>query len=96
MHLEGEQESIDVSGNWSLVGKQIRIRFDKLVSIDDAGGIDLRDPNRAFIPTSALKQTVSIPLGLNPHDNNKQLSSPLVQIGPLLGHYEFTKDSLAR
>ena len=94
MHLEGEQEAIDVSGTWALRGRQIVLRFNKLVSMDDAGGIDLRDPNRAFIPTADLKATVSTPLGLNVGSGGKRLTSPAVQIGPLLGHYEFSKDSL--
>lgn len=102
LHMEGEQEAVDANGTWRLNAHQIVVTFRSKddsksgISIDDAGGADLRDPNKAFIPAKDLKDAFSKTLALNIGANRKELASPLIQIGPLTGSYEFTKDSLGR
>ncbi len=95
MHLEGEQEAVDLQGHWHLNHKQIVVRFDS-VKIDDAGGAEGRNPNKAFIAPADLQAAFAIPMTLDITEKGKALESPLVQIGPLLGSYRFSKDSLAR
>ena len=93
VHLEGEQESVDLpKGSWTLNGRQIVVTFTR-IDINDAGGFSLRDPNKAFIPPAALRETFSKVIALNIGPDRKSLRSALVQIGPLTGTFEFTKDS---
>ncbi len=100
LQLDGEQEGVEVKGHWALKKHEIVLTFrgrsDDAIKIDDAGGIDLRDPRKAFIPPSDLAAAYSAPLALHIGPDNQSLSSPLIVIGPLTGHYEFKKESLGR
>ena len=91
LHIEGEQETVEAKGNWTIKGHEIQIQFSHL-TIDDAGGPDERDPNRAFLPAADYQTTLSHDLGLRASADKKHLTSPLESIGPLLGSFTFDKD----
>lgn len=95
MHLDGEQESIDVTGQWELRNRQLMLTATD-VKIDDAGGEALRDPNRTFIAADDLRASLQNPFALDFTAEKNDLKSPLLQVGPLFGRYQFTKDSLAQ
>jgi hypothetical protein len=90
MHLEGEQEAVDLSGSWAPKGAQV-ILTPKDESIDDYGGADVRNPNKRFIPIPLVKQAYSSPIVLNVAAGNKKLSGPLFSIGQLSGRHEFAR-----
>ena len=94
-HMEGEQEAVDAKGHWEIRRHQIRLTFSD-VKVDDAGGLDGRDPNKAYIPPTAIARALTSPLALNISPDNKGLSSGFVLIGPLLGSYSFTKDAFGK
>lgn len=93
MHLDGEQETIDVTGQWELLNHQMMLTATD-IKIDDAGGEALRDPNRTFIAADDLRASLQNPFALDFSSAKNDLKSPLLQIGPLFGRYQFTKDSL--
>ena len=95
MHLEGEQESVDVTGQWELINKQIQLTATD-IKPDDEGGEALRDPNRTYIPVNDLEAALQKPIPCSFDATKTKLSSPLSQIGLLFGRYRFTKDSLPR
>jgi hypothetical protein len=95
MHMANEQESIDVNGHWLVHRNQISIGFKKL-KIDDAGGLDERDPNKAYIEPTEIDRAFATPLILNSNRKKNELQSPLVILGPLEGSYRFDKTALGR
>jgi hypothetical protein len=92
MHLENEQETVEVKGHWELVKRQVEITFND-IKIDDAGGLDMRDPNKSYLDSGEIRKALSVPLILN-STGPTSLSSPLVVFGPLEGAYSFKKATL--
>jgi hypothetical protein len=98
LHLEGEQEAVDAKGHWEVKRREIVATFTGRlgdeIKIDDAGGFDLRDPNKVFIPATDLKAAFGAPIALHTASEDQALWSPLVKLGPLSGHFEFKKETL--
>jgi hypothetical protein len=94
IHMENEQEGFDATGHWKVQRRQIAVKFNKIV-IDDAGGLDGRDPNKAYLEPIEIRQALSIPLSLNADAKAKLLQSSLVDFGPLEGAFRFEKTAMA-
>ena len=92
MEMEGEQETIDISGFWTIKGNRITLT-PKVVTIDDQGGADKRDPNKKFIPADAASAAYSRPLLLQETPDKKSLNGLKITIGSLIGTHFFVKDS---
>lgn len=92
IHLEGEQESFDVSGTWRLQGKRLVIRTQD-IKIDDGGGVDARDPNRKFILPDDFRAAYNRPILLDLIPTRHALEGLPMTVGELIGRHRFTKDS---
>ncbi len=92
MELEGEQETINIEGNWTISDKRITLTPKHLV-IDDKGGADLRDPNKKYIAAEDVRAAYGQPLILTEAANKKALHGLEITVGNLQGHHEFIKDS---
>jgi hypothetical protein len=93
-HLENEQEAVDLKGHWLVRARQISATFDN-IKVDDAGGLDSRDPNKAYLEPNEINRAFSIPLVLTSEQKGKVLESPLRELGPLEGKFRFEKSALA-
>ena len=92
MEMEGEQETIDITGTWSVDKNRITLT-PKQIDIDDQGGADKRDPNKKFIPADIAQAAYSRPLLLQESPDKKSLTGLKTTIGILVGTHHFTKDS---
>jgi hypothetical protein len=92
-HLENEQEAVDLKGHWLVKRHQISVTFDN-VKIDDAGGLDARDPNRAYLEPIEIQKAFSVPMVLTAGPSFQIFQGPLVEFGPLQGAFEFVKSKL--
>ena len=92
MKMEGEQEAIDLSGTWSIKGRQLTLAFTE-ITIDDMGGERFRDPNRKFITPADLRVAYARPLVLNLGSDKKHLDGLTMTMGNLTGRHTFIKDS---
>ncbi|CAN5670755.1 hypothetical protein BH11ARM2_BH11ARM2_00910 [soil metagenome] len=88
LHLEGEQQTVDLDGAWTLTGKQVEARAKK-IEIDDEGGEAHRDPNKKWIPSDDLQTAMGRPIILNLSADAKRLTGPATTIGALQGAYRF-------
>lgn len=92
MEMTGEQETIDISGNWIIKGNRITLT-PKSIAIDDKGGEDKRDPNKKFIPAAVAKAAYQRPLILQESPDKKALDGLKLSIGDLIGTHHYVKDS---
>ena len=92
MEMEGEQETIDISGTWTIKGNRLTLTPND-ITIDDQGGADKRDPNKKFIPAADAKAAYNRPLLLQETPDKKALHGLKISIGNLIGTHNFVKDS---
>jgi hypothetical protein len=92
LHLEAEQETVDVLGTWTHKDREIRLKVGS-VDVDDMGGSDARDPNRPFVDAEAIRQTYSGILILRMTKDKKQLIGLPLTLGEVVGTHRFKKDS---
>jgi len=92
LHLEGEQQGIDVKGTWSVKGDRLTLDAGDIV-IDDRGGEQQRDPNRPYIPAEAVRATYGKAMTLQMSKDKKRLLGLTSGLGELIGRHEFVKDS---
>jgi hypothetical protein len=92
LHLEGEQEVIDVNGTWEHTGTAMTLRFTR-IKIDDMGGANLRDPNLKFIPSVDVRTAFQRNMVLHLSRDKQKLNGLEVSIGPLTGHFLFTRST---
>ena len=92
MEMEGEQEAIKITGNWTIKGNRITLT-PKVVTIDDQGGANQRDPNKKFIPAEDARLAYDRPLLLQETPDKKNLNGLKITIGKLVGTHTFFKDS---
>ncbi|RYG35796.1 hypothetical protein EON81_11650 [bacterium] len=90
MHLEGEQQGMDLDGAWTIDGKQAKLKA-VTFKIDDQGGEELRDPNRKWIPAADLKPTMEGQIVLNISADAQRLASPTTSIGARQGAFRFRR-----
>lgn len=92
MEMQGEQETIDISGTWTCKGNRMTLN-PKSVQIDDQGGADQRDPNKKFIPATDVQTAYGRPMVLQETPDKKSLNGLEMTIGKLVGTHRFVKDS---
>lgn len=92
LEMEGEQETIDVTGVWTIKANRITLSPQK-VDIDDQGGADKRDPNKKFIPSDEAQLAYNRPIVLTESRDKKSLTGLEISIGKLVGTHRFVKDS---
>jgi hypothetical protein len=91
LHLEGEQQGIDVDGTWTV--KEGRVTLTpKEVKIDDQGGESKRDPNKKYIPNEAVTAAYNRPLVLVLAPDKRSYQGLPTTVGTLLGKHHFEKD----
>jgi hypothetical protein len=91
MHLEGEQQAIDVTGTWTFEEKKLNLTpLD--VQIDDQGGEEMRDPNKKYIPADAVRATYSKPLSFRLGGDGKTLQGLPISLGEMIGSHRLEKD----
>ena len=90
LHLEGEQQGIDVSGNWTAKGDRITLT-PKSVEIDDHGGAEKRDPNKKYIPNEEVLNTYNRPLVFIQSPDRQRYNGLPISLGVLIGKHAFDK-----
>ena len=95
MHLEGEQVVLDIDGTWGVTKNargESRIQLNpKNVKIDDMGGAEFRNPNRAYIPSDAIRETYAKDLIFRPLANDQSLEGLEVSMGDLVGTHRWKR-----
>ncbi|AIE84166.1 hypothetical protein [Fimbriimonas ginsengisoli] len=92
MHLQGEQEDLDLAGFWTFRGQRLTLKVSE-IKIDDHGGADARNPNQKFISPEELNGAYSKPIVLDLSPDKKQYTGLLIGMGKLIGRHRFVKDS---
>jgi hypothetical protein len=91
MHLEGQQQAIDIDGVWSV--KNGRVNLDpKSVVIDDGGGAEKRDPNQVYIPNEDVNEAYRREMVLVQSQDKKRYEGLRMSVGSLVGVHRFEKD----
>ena len=95
LHLEGEQFGLVAGGSWSFKGDRVTLT-PKEVKIDDGGGEEARNPNRAWIDPAALRAAYSRPMSLRRSKDGQSLKGLLIEVGPLTGTHAFVREGFGR
>ena len=90
MQLEGEQQGIDLTGNWILDKEKIRLKCSE-IKIDDHGGSDKRDPNLKYIDSDVIRATYAREIILRRSKDHTKLVGLEITVGNLLGHHEMNR-----
>ncbi len=95
LHLDGEQFGLVAGGSWSEKAGRVTLS-PKEVKIDDGGGEEVRNPNRAWIEPTVLREAYSRPMALRVSKDGKSLTGLLMDVGPLTGAHSFVRDGFGR
>ena len=95
LHLEGEQFGLVAGGTWSRKDGRVTLA-PTTVKIDDGGGQEARDPNRAWIDPAALSAAYSRPMSLRLSKDGTRLVGLLLDVGPLTGTHAFARAGFGR
>lgn len=90
LHLEGEQQGIDVDGTWTAKGEKITLT-PKEVKIDDRGGPEQRDPNRPYLPNDDVNTAYRKPIVLSQSADKNTFAGLAMSVGRFIGKHSFTK-----
>ncbi len=90
MHLEGEQQTIEIKGEWIYKGNQI-ILSPKKVEVKDENE-DGPNPNRKFVPAEELTKAYQQKLTFNINKAANEFTAPEVKIAFLSGTHSFKKE----
>ncbi|MBI1332446.1 MAG: hypothetical protein JST12_18715 [Armatimonadetes bacterium] len=91
LHLEGEQQQVDVKGNWAYHGNQA-VLSPSDVKVNNDNGAGQYNPNRKYVPDEDLYSAYNKKLILTLSQDGKTLQSPSMSIAFLEGEHIFTKD----
>ena len=95
LHLEGEQFGLVAGGSWAQKDGRVTLS-PKDVKIDDGGGEEVRNPNRAWIAPPELRTAYSRPMALRLSKDGKRLTGLLIEVGPLTGTHSFVREGFGR
>jgi hypothetical protein len=90
LHLEGEQETLDITGQWRLEKDRLTLKASK-IDIDDQGGEAFRDPNRKFIPAPDLRQAYGKTIVLKLSPDKLKLTGLKISVGRRIAIHEFSR-----
>ena len=95
LHLDGEQFGLVAGGTWSEKNGRLSLA-PVTVKIDDGGGEEARNPNRAWVDPKDLSAAYSRPMGLKLSPDGQHLTGLLIDVGPLTGTHSFTREGFGR
>lgn len=90
LHLEGIQQGIDVDGTWTVQGRRITLKPEK-VTIDDHGGAEERDPNKPYIPNDDVNAAYYKPIVLDQSADKQGFKGLAVTVGRFIGRHSFSR-----
>ena len=90
LRLEGEQFAVTAGGSWSQKAGRVTLSPTS-VKVDDGGGEEARNPNKAWIDPKALSAAYSRPLSLRLSKDGKTLTGLPLDVGPLVGVHSFVR-----
>jgi len=90
MHLEGEQQVIEIKGEWVYRGSQL-ILSPKKVEVKDEYE-DGPNPNRKYVPSDELTKAYQQKLTFNLNKAANEYSAPEMKIAFLNGTHSFKKE----
>lgn len=90
MHLEGEQQTVEIKGEWAYRGNQI-ILSPKKVEVKDEYE-DGPNPNRKYVPLDELTKAYQQKLTFNINKAANEFTAPEVKIAFLSGTHSFKKE----
>lgn len=92
LHLEGEQQQIDIKGKWTYTGTQITLDPKEDTKIVTEGGTNGPNPNLKYVPDPDLYEAFTKKIILNISPDGSNLTSPTTSIAFLEGTFKFTKE----
>lgn len=95
LHLDGEQFGLVAKGTWSEKDGRLSLA-PQSVKIDDGGGEEARNPNRAWIDPKDLSAAYSRPMGFKLSKDGQRLMGLLIDVGPLTGTHSFIREGFGR
>jgi len=95
LHLDGEQFGLIARGTWSEENGRLSLTSND-VKIDDGGGEEARNPNRAWIDPKDLREAYSRPMGLRLSKDGQRLTGLIIDVGPLTGTHSFVREGFGR
>lgn len=95
LHLEGQQFGLVAGGSWSQKDGRVSLAPTS-VKVDDGGGAEVRDPNRAWIDPKDLSAAYSKPMSLRLSKDGQRLLGLLDEVGPLTGTHSFVREGFGR
>lgn len=90
MHLEGEQQQIEIKGEWVYKGSQI-VLSPKNVTVNDEYD-DGPNPNRKYVPSDELTKAYQQKLTFNINKAANEFIAPEMRIAFLTGTHSFKKE----
>lgn len=90
LHLEGEQQGIDVDGTWTAKGEKVTLKPTE-VKIDDRGGPEQRDPNRPYLPNEDVKAAYERPMVLSQSADKNSFQGLPMSVSRFIGKHRFEK-----
>ena len=91
MHLEGEQQQVDITGKWAIVGRQITLSPGD-TKVKTEGGRDGANPNRKYVPEEDLYTGYEQKITLKLSKDGSSLEGLRTTIAFLEGTHSFKKD----
>lgn len=95
LHLDGEQFGLVAGGKWTQKDGRVSLAPTS-VKVDDGGGEEARNPNRAWIDPAALSAAYSRPMSLRLSKDGKRMTGLLIDVGPLTGTHAFVREGFGR
>ena len=91
MHMEGEQEQVDIKGTWTITGNQITLApSDTKINVE--GGKEGINPNFKFVPIEDLYQAYEKKITLNLTKDGSTLQGLRTTIAFLEGSHSFKRE----
>lgn len=90
LHLEGEQQGVDVYGTWTAKGEKLTLT-PKEVKIDDRGGPEQRDPNRPYLPNEDVRAAYERPIVLSQSADKNSFQGLPMSVSRFIGKHRFEK-----
>lgn len=95
LHLEGEQFGLVAGGTWTHGDGKVTLAPTS-VKVDDGGGEEARNPNRAWIDPAELSKAYSRPMSFRVSKDGGRMTGLLIGVGPLTGTHTFVREGFGR
>lgn len=91
LNLTGPQQTVRATGTWAYEGKRVRLKATK-IEFGDAGGAELRDPNKTYLEPQDLQAFLGREQGLSLSRDGKRLTAVEDAVANLVARLAFVKD----